>query len=128
MSRPRRAARWLALALCTSATLFFVFMLLGYAIGGDEGAVEDDAVGEGIAVVCGALILTAATVSAWLRARLAWAALLIAAAVFATIIALTAGTNVLLVVVLLPAPWYLAGILLWAGRDVAVGDRPSRRE
>jgi hypothetical protein len=107
-----RLLRGLALALSTSATAFFALMVIGYGLG-SEGIT-----GEGTAVVGAALLLTAATFGAWMRFRHAGVALLGASAVFATVIALTAGSNVLLVVVLLPAPWYLAGLLVSAHRTV----------
>jgi len=85
-------------------------MVVGHAVGPDEPTLEGAAVGGA------ALMRAAATLlGAWLKARFAWAALLIAAACFATVIALTAVRNILIVAVLLPAPWRLAGLLLPVG-------------
>jgi hypothetical protein len=101
-----RARRTIALALATGATVFFDLMLVGSAFGPDEFT------GESIAVGFAALVLTGATVMAWLRYRHAALALILTAVVFALVIVSTAGSNVLLVTVLLPAPWLVAGLLL----------------
>jgi hypothetical protein len=119
----RRRLELIALILPTLATAFFWFMLIGSALGPEE---DGGSAAEVVAVLGAAIVLAAATLVAWLRRRWGAPALIAAAAFVATIIATTAGTNVLTVAVILPLPWLVGGLLLLSavGRPRARG-RPA---
>ena len=119
--RWKRVVRLLALGLPTLATAFFWLMVIGSAFGPDEFT------GESLAVLSAAIVLATGTIIAWRRPRWGGPALIGAAAFFATVIATTAGTNVLAVTILLPMPWLVGGLLLLGLRLSAEGWPGARK-
>ena len=123
--RSRPVIEWIGLGLPTLASAAFGLIVAGEALdphGGGQGSWI-----EGAAVVVGASVLVGATLYSWRAPRRGGAALVGAAALLAAVIAFTAGRHVLVVALLLPAPWFVGGLLLLVSRSRARGSpRPPR--
>jgi hypothetical protein len=114
--------RWLARLLGAVPVVIGWFFMIAEAVAGPSGD------GEGVAVAVMLVVLTASTVAAWRWERSGAAAEVIAALAFGVLVYVTAGHNRILAALLLPLPWFLSGLLLFAINSLRQDtSRPLRR-
>jgi hypothetical protein len=102
--------RWIARVLSSLSIAFFLFMVIGETLSGEEPLIL-----EGVFVGVFALILAIAVLIAWFKEKTGGVILVIAGVLFAIFIYITAGTNKLPAAVLISAPFWISGVLFWAG-------------